>query len=311
MQLAQVEGFLEVARRANLSRAAEALYITQPALTARLRSLEAEVGSPLFRRGRRGMVLTDAGRAFLPYAERALRALQEGASAIERLPLTDELVLGAAPAISTYVLPQLLVRFESEHPAVRLSVRTGHSEEILEMVVRGDVQVGLARELHHPSLETLALYEDELVLVVEPGHPLARSRRVTLERVRDARLILFDRTSSYYDLTNALFRPAGTLPRGVLELDHIDAAKQMVLAGLGVALLPTTAVAGELRSGTLRRIELIGTPRIERRIAALRRLDDEARSPAAVAFWAQLRTFDAAASAASPGAGGSAPTVRA
>jgi len=311
MQLAQVEGFLEVARRANLSRAAETLYITQPALTARLRSLEAEVGSPLFRRGRRGMVLTDAGRVFLPYAERALRALQEGASAIERLPLTDELVLGAAPAISTYVLPRLLVRFESEHPAVRLSVRTGHSEEILDMVVRGDVQVGLARELHHPSLETLGLYEDELVLVVEPGHPLARSRRVTLDRVRDARLILFDRTSSYYDLTNALFRPAGTLPRGVLELDHIDAAKQMVLAGLGVALLPTTAVAGELRSGALRRIELVGTPRIERRIAALRRLDDEARSPAAVAFWAQLRAFDAATSAAPPDAGGSGPTVRA
>ena len=311
MQLAQVEGFLEVARRANLSRAAETLYITQPALTARLRSLEAEVGSPLFRRGRRGMVLTDAGRVFLPYAERALRALQEGASAIERLPLTDELVLGAAPAISTYVLPRLLVRFESEHPAVRLSVRTGHSEEILDMVVRGDVQVGLARELHHPSLETLALYEDELVLVVEPGHPLARSRRVTLDRVRDARLILFDRTSSYYDLTNALFRPAGTLPRGVLELDHIDAAKQMVLAGLGVALLPTTAVAGELRIGALRRIELVGTPRIERRIAALRRLDDEARSPAAVAFWAQLRAFDAATSAAPPDAGGSGPTVRA
>ena len=296
MQLAQVEGFLEVARRGNLSRAAEALFITQPALTARLRTLETEVGNPLFRRGRRGMVLTDAGRAFLPYAERAVRALQDGASAIERLPLTDELVLGAAPAISTYVLPQLLIRFEAEHPAVRLNVRTGHSEEILEMVVRGDVQVGLARELHHPSLETLSLYEDELVLVVEPGHALARNRRVTLERVRDARLILFDRTSSYYDLTNALFRPAGRLPRGVLELDHIDAAKQMVLAGLGVALLPTTAVANELRNGSLRRIELIGTPRIERRIAALRRLDDEGRTPAAVDFWATLRVFDAEAS---------------
>jgi DNA-binding transcriptional LysR family regulator len=241
------------------------------------------------------MVLTDAGRAFLPYAERALRALQEGTSAIERLPLTDELVLGAAPAISTYVLPELLVRFEAEHPTVRLTVRTGHSEEILDMVVRGDVHIGLARELHHPELETMPLYEDELVLVVEPTHPLARHRRVTIDRVRDARLILFDRTSSYYDLTSALFRPAGRLPRGVLELDHIDAAKQMVLAGLGVALLPTTAVAGELRGGLLRRIELIGTPRIERRIAALRRLDAEGRSPAPVSFWALLEAFEPSA----------------
>jgi DNA-binding transcriptional LysR family regulator len=292
MQLAQVEGFLEVARRANLSRAAEALFITQPALSARLRALETEVGTALFRRGRRGMTLTDAGRAFLPYAERAVRALQDGASAVERLPMIDELVLGAAPAISTYVLPGLLVRFEADHPLVRLSVRTGHSEEILAMAVRGDIEVGLVRELHHPALETLTLYDDELVLVVEPRHPVAAQRRVTLDRLRDARLILFDRTSSYYDLTNALFRPAGNLPRGVLELDHIDAAKQMVLAGLGVALLPTTAVAPELRDGTLRRIDLVGSPPIERRIVGVRRLDDEQRSRAAIEFWALLEAFE-------------------
>ena len=292
MQLAQVEGFLEVARRQNLSRAAEALFITQPALTARLRALEVEVGSPLFRRGRRGMALTEAGRAFLPYAERAVRALRDGASAIERLPMAQELVLGAAPAISTYVLPQLLVRFEAANPDIRLSVRTGHSEQVLELAVRGDVDVALVRELHHPDLETLFLYEDELVLVVEPRHPLARTHRVTIDRLRDARLILFDRTSSYYDLTNALFRPAGSLPRGVLELDHIDAAKQMVLAGLGIALLPTTAVATELLDGSLRRVDLIGTPPIERRIVAIRRLDEEHRSEAAAAFWKLLIDFE-------------------
>src|SRR5215213_11144756 len=292
MQLAQVEGFVEVARRANLSRAAEALFITQPALTARIRALEAEVGGALFRRGRRGMALTDAGRAFLPYAERAVRALRDGASAVERLPAAEELVLGAAPAISTYVLPHLLVRFEAAHPDVRMSVRTGHSEQILELAVRGDVDVALVRELHHPELETLFLYEDELVLVVEPRHPLARTHRVTIDRLRDARLILFDRTSSYYDLTNALFRPAGSLPRGVFELDHIDAAKQMVLAGLGVALLPTIAVASELRDGTLRRIDLLGSPPIERRIVAVRRLDDEQRSGAAAAFWALLESYE-------------------
>ena len=291
MQLAQVEGFLEVARRANMSRAAEALFITQPALSARLRALEAEIGSPLFRRGRRGMALTDAGRAFLPYAERAVRALEDGASAVERMPVTDELVLGSAPAISTYVLPGLLVRFEAANPAVRLSVRTGHSEDILGMAVRGDIEVGLVRELHHPALETLALYDDELVLVVEPRHPLGHQRRVTIDKLRDARLILFDRTSSYYDLTNALFRPAGSLPRGVLELDHIDAAKQMVLAGLGVALLPTTAVADELGNGKLRRLDLVGSPPIERRIVAVRRLDDELRSRSAAAFWSLLEAF--------------------
>src|SRR5438874_2939471 len=109
MQLAQVEGFVEVAHRGNLSRAAETLFITQPALTARLRSLESEVGTALFRRGRRGMALTDAGRAFLPHAERALRALRDGAAIVGQVPIAEALVLGAAPAISTYTLLSLLV----------------------------------------------------------------------------------------------------------------------------------------------------------------------------------------------------------
>jgi DNA-binding transcriptional LysR family regulator len=289
MQMGQVEGFVEVARRGNLSRAAGELFITQPALTARLRSLEAEVGTQLFRRGRRGMALTDAGRAFLPYAERALRSLREGAGVAAQRPHADTLVIGAAPAVSTYTLPGLLVRLEGDRPGIRLVVRTGHSEEILEMAVRGDIDVGLIRELHHPALESLLLYQDELVLVAEPGHPLARFRRLPVDQVRDARLILFDRTSSFYDLTRSLFRQAGSAPAGIIELDNIDAAKQMVLAGLGIALLPTTAVARELEEGRLRRIQLTGTPPLERRIVAIRGRERATDSPALESFWELLR----------------------
>ena len=291
MQLAQVEGFVEVARRGNLSRAAETLFVTQPALTARLRALEAEVGVPLFRRGRRGMTLTDAGRAFLPHAERALRSLRDGAAIVGQLPIAEALVLGAAPAISTYTLPELLVRFTASRPDIRLVVRTGHSEEILDQVVRGDLDVGLIRAIHHPDIESLTVLEDELVLVANPEHPLARRRRIAPSQVADARLILFDRTSSFYDLTRTLFRQAGSPPRGVLELDHIDAAKRMVLAGLGVALLPRSAVGDELAAGELRAIEIVGSPPIERRIVAVRRHDRDSAgvaSQAAEAFWALL-----------------------
>jgi DNA-binding transcriptional LysR family regulator len=290
MQLAQIEGFVEVARRGNVSRAAETLFITQPALTARLRALESEVRVPLFRRGRRGMTLTDAGRAFLPHAERALRALRDGAAMVGQLPVAEALVLGAAPAISTYTLPAILVRFTETRPDVRLLVRTGHSEEILDQVVRGDLDVGLIRAIHHPDLESVTVLEDELVLVADPEHPIARRRRIAPSQVADARLILFDRTSSFYDLTRTLFRQAGSPPRGVLELDNIDAAKRMVLAGLGVALLPRSAIGDELVSGRLRPIEIVGTPPIERRIVAVRRhqRDTAPMSGAADAFWRLL-----------------------
>lgn len=275
MQLSQVEGFVEVARHGTLSRAADVLFVTQPALTARLQSLEAELGTRLFRRTRRGMELSDAGRAFLPYAERALAALREGAELVAELGrgVAGELVIGAAPGVGTYVLPGLLVRFTERNPNVRLVVRTGHSEEVLGMALRREIDVGLVRELQHPLVDIRPLYEDELVLVVRPDHPFAATGRIRLEEMAGERLILFDRTSSYYDLTNALFREAGVAPRGVMELDNIDAAKHMVEQGLGVALLPGTAVAAELAQGTLRAVTVEGRPPIRRRIVAIRHRD--------------------------------------
>lgn len=273
MLLAQVEGFLEVVRHGNLSRAADALHITQPALTARLHALETELGSRLFERSRRGMELTEAGRALLPYAERAVEALHGGRDLVAELArgTAGELTIGTAPAVGTYLLPGLLARFTHEFPNVRLVVRTGHSEEILDLAVRGEIDIGLVRELRHRALEIQPLYEDELHLVVPPGHPFATDGRITVERLAEARLILFDRTSSYYELTNAIFREAGVVPRGVLELDNIDAAKQMVGQGLGVALLPITAVASEVSRGVLRSVVLVGVPPIRRRIVAVRR----------------------------------------
>jgi DNA-binding transcriptional LysR family regulator len=275
MLFSQVEGFVETARRRNLSRAAEALHVTQPALTARLQALEAELGTTLFVRGRRGMELTDAGRAFLPYAERALAALDDGTSLLAEFGrgATGELVLGAAPAVSTYVLPPLLLRFTEAYPKVRLSVRTGHSEEILELALRREIDLGLVRALRHPEIESRPLYEDELVLVVDAGHQFADRGVIAVDEIADVRLILFDRTSSYYDLTNAFFREAGVAPSGVIELDNIDAAKQMVDQGLGIALLPHTAVAAELADGRLRQVTIAGAEPIRRRIVAIRRRD--------------------------------------
>jgi DNA-binding transcriptional LysR family regulator len=294
MLLAQVEGFVEVARLGSLSRAASELHVTQPALTARLHGLEQELGSRLFVRSRRGMELTSSGRAFLPYAERALGSLREGGQLVGDLERggAGELRIGAAPAVSTYVLPSLLVRFTSRHPRVRLVVRTGHSEEILDQTLRREIEVGLVREIRHPSIEAMPLYEDDVVLVAEPGHPFAEAGQIPVERIREARLILFDRTSSYYDLANAIVRAAGVSPRGVMELDNIDAAKEMVGQGLGVALLPTTAVADEVASGELSIVGLLGTAPIRRRIVAIRRNDVEGPSGNLAAFYAVLKDID-------------------
>lgn len=285
MQLDRLATFMEVARTGNVTRAAHSLGLSQPALTERLRALERELGTDLFVRTQRGVRLNDAGRGFLPHAERVLAAVDEGRRAIEQMRNGEigRLAIGAAPAVSTYVLPGALRRFRAEHPQVHLSVRTGHSEEVLELVLREEVQVGLVREIRHPDIETKALYEDELVLVVEPRHPFAARGRIRIAELAGEHLVTFDRASSYNELTQALFREAGVAPRGVIELDNVEGAKRCVGQGLGVALLPLQAVRSELTSRRLRRVAIAGARPIRRRIVAIRRRDD-APTPTIDAF---------------------------
>lgn len=290
MLLAQIEGFVEIARQGNMRRAADALSISQPALSARLQALEDELAAALFRRTHSGMVLTPAGRAFLPHADRAIEAIRSGGSLVRELEhgVIGELALAVAPAVSAYVLPEILVRFTERHPDVRLLVRTGHSEEIVDLVARGEVELGIVRQLRDTRIRSRPLYEDELLLVAPPDHPFAAAGRVDVSEISHAQLILFDRTSSYYDLTNALFRVAGVVPRGVTEVDNIEAAKRMVERGLGVALLPGTAVADALSAGSLREIELAGASTIRRRIVAVERLGAGPASPFLGTLWGYL-----------------------
>ena len=275
MLYAHLESFIEVARLGSVSRAAEALFLTQPAITARLKSLEGDLGVELFVRGARGMRLSDAGRAFLPYAERAVASISEGQQLLSNLRegTKGALVIAAAPAVSTYVLPEILRVFRATHPHVRLGVRTGHTEEVLDMVLRQEVNIGIGRPVRHPEVELIPVFEDELLLVVSRRHPFASRTRVRMDELASDRLILFDRASSYHELTSALFREAGVVPASVLELDNVEAAKKMVQQGLGVALLPRMALEAELRSRSLRPVRLIGAQPVRRPIVALRRRD--------------------------------------
>lgn len=275
MLYAHLESFVEVARRGNVSRAADALYLTQPAITARLKSLERDLGIELFVRTHRGMKLTDAGRAFLPYAERTLATVDEGRQLMTNLKqgTTGALLIAAAPAVSTYLLPGILRAFRTTHPRVRLGVRTGHTEEVLDLVLRGEAHIGLGRPIRNADVELIPVVEDEMVLVVSARHAFASRGKVRMDELVEERLILFDRTSSYHELTSSLFRNAGIVPASTLELDNVEAAKKMVQQGLGIALLPRMALAQELRARSLRPVKLLGAPVVRRPIVALRRKD--------------------------------------
>ncbi|MCZ6707343.1 MAG: LysR family transcriptional regulator [Chloroflexi bacterium] len=273
MEIGRLEAFVHVANLLSFSKAAEALYLTQPTVTARIQGLERELGEPLFERMGRTIRLTDAGHSFLPHAQRALQAIKEGSDAIATLRDVERgtLSIGTAPTIGTYVLPELLQRFNEQFPGVEVSIRTGRSEEVMALVLADEVQIGFERYLTHPEIETVALYEDEIFLMSGADHPFAKRRSVSLtEVVRDS-VIFYDERSSYHALSIGIFRDTGVAPRHTLDVDNLEMAKHLVMRGLGLAFLPRVAVQRELEEGSVVQITLDGAEPVSRQIAVIYR----------------------------------------
>jgi DNA-binding transcriptional LysR family regulator len=264
----QVEAFVQVAANNSFSRAATALQLTQPSITARIQALEREMGEELFERGGRGVRLSDAGRVFLPYAERILQLQQEARDAVEEVRNVQlgSLRVGSAITVSTYVLPRILHRFCQEYPGVDVVIRTGRSEQVLNMLLADEVQVAIIRTFTNPDIEATRLYDDEIVLVAYPDHPFAAVGKTTIAEAAREPIVLFDRGSSYYSMINDIFRKASVIPNVAMELDSLEATKRMVEEGLGIALVPLVTAERELAAGTLVRIDLIDVEPIRRPI---------------------------------------------
>ena len=253
MELRELESFLVAARIGSFRGAARASFVSQPSLSARIKSLESELRTPLFHRMGRGVRLTEAGEAFLPYAERVLEFLDKGREAV-RQTLDEQqgtITIGSARTIGTYMLPPTLDRFQRLHPQVSARIRTGRSTDVLAMIIDGVVDVGLSRGLVHPDVHSIYLYDEEIVLVTYPEHPFAEAGHARIAEVARQPLILYDPSSTYFLLINQACREAGIVPKIETTLDSIEATKRMVALGLGISFLPRSAIRSEVEMGRL------------------------------------------------------------
>ncbi|HUN63642.1 MAG TPA: LysR family transcriptional regulator [Candidatus Sulfotelmatobacter sp.] len=266
MEIVQLETFLAVATYGGFHRAASALRVSQPAVSARIQSLEDSLGTRLFERGPKGLSLSATGKILRTHAEQLLRQVALARQAVHELhpASTGTVPIAASLSICTYLLPEVLKKYQSDEPDVVVSVRSGNSAQVLKMVLDGEVDFGLARSLHHPEVETISLRDDPLMLVGHPRHPATTKRRIRLEELESLPLIAYDRGSSDWTLMNGLFRRVGLLPNVVLEVETIEACLRMVLRRLGLAFLPQLAVHDELRRKKLVTLELVDAEPLRR-----------------------------------------------
>ena len=265
MEFPQLEAFLEAASRGSFRRAAYALYLSQPSVSARIQTLEDEVGVALFHRTARGVRLTNMGQVFLPFAQRSMETLRRGREVLESVRQASAGILNMATArvIGTYVLPETLRKFQHLYPETNLHIKVGGSLDVLQMVVDEEVQLGLARFMQHPDVDALHLYDEEAVLVVHPDHSFAKTGVAAMFAVAQEPLILYDPGdpgSSYFQFINRVCRDAGVTPKVEMNLDSVEAAKNMVQLGLGISFLPRSGVRQELESGTLTLIDVAEVP---------------------------------------------------
>jgi len=266
VEIVQLETFLAVATYGGFHRAAAALRVSQPAVSARIQSLEHSLNTRLFERGPKGLALSRTGKILRPHAEQLLRQVAQARQAVHQLrpDSTGAVPIAASLSICTYLLPEVLKKYQADHPDVVVSVRSGNSAQVLKMVLDGEVDFGLARSLHHPEVETISLRDDPLMLVGHPRHPATAKRKIRLEELESLPLIAYDRGSSDWTLTNGLFRRVGLLPNVVLEVETIEACLRMVLRKLGLAFLPQLAVHEELRRKKLVTLELTDAESLRR-----------------------------------------------
>lgn len=259
VELDQVEAFLAIVRRGGFTRASASLHLSQPAISRRLHLLEDDLGAPLFERMRSGVVLTDAGRAFLPHAEAALASLHDGAAAVEALRGTGRgtVALAVVGTLASTTLTRVLKRFRRAHPAIDLRLQTALSAEVSALVRRGDATLGLRYNADpDPDLVSSKIHDEPMVLVCAPGHRLARKRRLTPRALTGERWIAFPprpgaAREPYSSAIDQRLAAAGLGGAQIVPIDSLTAQKRMVEAGFGLALLQASAIDEELRARTL------------------------------------------------------------
>ena len=270
LENARLAVFRAVARHLSFRKAAEEMYLTQPAVSLQIKALEEDLGVQLFDRSGSRVELTPAGRVLLEHAEKAQELLLKAEDEIAALSgdLSGQLALGASTTIAQYVLPRTLGEFLREHPRVQPSLISGNTEHIVEALVKHQIALGF---IEGPSRSKDVREEpflaDELVLIVPAAHEWAERARIETRELRSAPLLMRELGSGTRHVVEMALTAHGIKTASLqiaMELDSTEAIKSAVEAGLGVGFVSRWAIAKDARTGSSFRIVEVDGVRMRR-----------------------------------------------
>lgn len=262
--------FRAVAEQRSFRKAAEELYLTQPAVSLQIKALEEDLGVQLFDRTGAHARLTMAGTVLLRYAGQAHELLVNAEHEIAALngKLAGQMALGASTTIAQYVLPRLLAEFAKAHPDVSPTLISGNTEQIVQAVHEQKIALGFIEgPARSRDVRTEPFLRDELVLIVPAAHPWAGRSAVTSSEIGSVPLLMRERGSGSRRIVEMALERSGAKKRSLhiaMELDSTEAIKTAVEAGLGAGFVSRWAIAKDLRLGNSFKLVEIRSLRIQR-----------------------------------------------
>jgi len=261
MEVRQLEIFRVLAEELNFTRTAERVHTVQSNVTAQIKALEGELGVPLFDRLGRRVTITDAGRRFLPFAEQALAAMEHGKQAVHSgSEPSGPLLIGAPESVLTYRLPPVVGAFRRRFPHVELMFRPYADETLAQMIESGklDMAIYMSDQVLDSPIESFALRLERVFLLSANDHPLARLSSVKPADLAGHELLLTESGCGYRCKLDRLMALDSVRPGHITEFSSVEAIKQCVRAGMGLALLPAIVVARELQQRQIKALHWAG-----------------------------------------------------
>jgi DNA-binding transcriptional LysR family regulator len=261
MNIDQLKAFHKVARTGSFTKAADELFLTQPAVSQQIKSLEASFGVLLFDRSNKKVRLSNEGEILLAYTNKLFNLFEEIEILFDQFEglRKGRITLGSTAVLGTYFLPRFIGRYSKQYPGIDIDLRMGNSQMVHNWVIEGSVDLGFAGKMKsHPRLKRIRIHREMLLMVCSKDNLLAQKKSVRVDDLGDTPFIWREKGTQTRSLVKDWFdtHTHEKFPQKSIELQNLEAAKRTVIEGYGVTVTPEIAVRREIHVGLLRPIHL-------------------------------------------------------
>jgi LysR family transcriptional regulator, low CO2-responsive transcriptional regulator len=257
MNIDHLEAFMYVVHLESIHKAAEALYLSQPTVTARIKTLERDLGIELFLRKGRSLTLSEEGRTFIPYAQQIIRTYQQGKKLLKKEENPEEkIVIGANIITSQYFIPFALPLLKEANPQLRIKFLSAPNDVLLDKLLQKQVDIAFMKDVTHSGIQKHELLNNSVRLVVYPGHSFQNQQNISIQQLAIEPMVFFECGAFDWNRVHTLFELANVNPRIDFLVDHLEVAKSIILSKNGIGFLPYLCIKEELERGELIEIDV-------------------------------------------------------